>query len=105
MQNTSGLAPVDQRILVKPEEPTRKIGNIHIPDSAVDKAKYAGTQAIFIQAGSNAFHEWGADALRPKPGDRVLFAQYTGVREKGVDGADYILMNDEDLIAVFEAAQ
>lgn len=106
MKNTSGLVPVDLRILVKPEEPVTKIGSVHIPDSAVDKQKYAGTTATLIAVGDNAFTEWGVDALKPKPGDRVLFAQFSGARHKGSDGADYIVMNDKDLLTIIaEAAQ
>ena len=106
MENTSGLLPVDLRILVKPdavEEVTK--GGIIRPDVVKDKAKYAATKATFIQAGENAFLEWGSDARKPKPGDRVLFAQYSGAREKGADGEDYVLMNDKDLLAVIEADQ
>ena len=53
----------------------------------------------------NAFVEWGEAATKPKPGDRVLFAQYSGAREKGADGEDYVVMNDKDLLAVIEASQ
>jgi co-chaperonin GroES (HSP10) len=91
IRNTSGLVPVDLRILVKPdavEEVTK--GGIIRPDSVRDKAKYAATKATFIQAGENAFTEWGSDARKPMPGDRVLFAQYSGARELGADGDDYV---------------
>lgn len=103
MENTSGLVPVDLRILVKPdavEEVTR--GGVHLPGTHVDKAKYAATKATFIAAGENAFTEWGSAARKPQPGDRVLFAQYSGAREKGADGQDYVVMNDKDLLAVIE---
>lgn len=101
MENTSGLVPVDLRILVKPdaEEEVTK-GGIIRPDIVKDKAKYAATKATFVAAGANAFREWGESARKPSPGDRVIFAQYTGAREKGADGADYVLMNDADLLAV-----
>lgn len=105
MENTSGLAPVDLRILVKPEEPVTKIGSIHVPDSVSEKQKYAGTTATFVAAGSNAFTEWGSAARKPEPGDKVLFAQYSGARHKGADGSDYVVMNDKDLLAVIEASQ
>lgn len=106
MKNTSGLVPVDLRILVKPdavEEITA--GGIIRPDTVRDKQKYAATKATYVQGGENAFIEWGEGARRPKPGDKVLFAQYSGAREKGADGDDYILMNDKDLLAVIETPQ
>jgi co-chaperonin GroES (HSP10) len=107
MKNTSGLVPVDLRVLVKPDDGVRKIGNVHIPDSAVDKAKYGATRATLIAAGENAFREWDKISVvrKPRPGDQVLFAQYHGARERGADGEDYIVMNDEDILAVIEESQ
>jgi len=104
MENTSGLVPVDLRILVKPDavEEVSK-GGIILADTTKDRAKYAATKATLIAVGCNAFREWGDQAKRPKPGDRVLFAQYTGARERGADGEDYCVMNDADLLAVIEA--
>lgn len=106
MQNTSGLVPMDLRVLVKPDPVEEKTaGGIILADSTRDKAKYIATKATFVACGENAFTEWGAAARRPKPGDRVLFAQYTGAREKGADGQDYVVMFDKDLLAVIEATQ
>lgn len=104
--NTSGLVPVDLRILVKPDvvEEVSK-GGVFIPEASRDKQKYAATKATFIAAGANAFTEWGSEARKPEPGDKVLFAQYSGAREKGADGEDYVVMNDKDLLAVIEAAR
>lgn len=106
MENRSGLVPVDLRILVKPD-PVEEVtsGGIIRPDVVKDKQKYAATKATLIAVGDNAFKEWGPDARRPNPGDRVIFAQYTGAREKGADGEDYCVMNDADLLAVVEVAQ
>lgn len=106
MENRSGLVPVDLRILVKPD-PVEEVtsGGIIRPDVVKDKQKYAATKATLIAVGDNAFKEWGAGARRPNPGDRVIFAQYTGAREKGADGEDYCVMNDADLLAVVEVAQ
>ena len=99
--NSSGITPLDLRIVVKPD-PVEKVskGGVFMPDAAVDKAKYAATKATLVAVGCNAFREWGPVARKPEPGDRVLYAQYTGAREKGADGEDYVVMNDADLIAV-----
>lgn len=104
--NASGLAPLDLRILVKPE-PVEEVtkGGVFIPQQAVDRSKYAGTKATLVAVGENAFREWGDEARKPQPGDRVLYAQYTGAREKGLDGEDYVIMNDADLLAVIEEAK
>lgn len=104
--NHSGIVPVDHRVLVKPdpvEEVTK--GGIIIADVTKDKQKYAGTKATLIAAGCNAFSDWGEGAQKPKPGDRVHYAQYTGAWIKGEDGEDYVVLNDEDLTSIVEAGQ
>jgi chaperonin GroES len=98
MSNPSGITPVDLKVLVKPdpvEEMTK--GGIILADTSKEKAKYAGTKATLVAIGPNAFKEWGSkNGL--SVGDRVLFAQYSGARQKGADGEDYIIMNDQDII-------
>lgn len=103
--NASGIHPLDLRIVVKPD-PVEEVskGGVLMPDQIKDRSKYAATKATLVAVGANAFREWGDDAKKPEPGDRVLFAQYTGAREKGADGADYVVMNDADLLAVIEVA-
>lgn len=105
MQNTSGIRPVDMRVLVKPDPvEERTAGGIWKPDMAQEKEKYSGTKATLIAAGDNAFKDWG-DVMRPEPGSRVHFAQYTGARIKGTDAEDYIILNDADLTAIIEVGQ
>lgn len=106
MENTSGMKPLDLRILVKPDvEQEMTAGGIIKPAAVRDKAKYAATNATLVAGGSNAFVEWGDHALKPKPGQRVLFAQFSGAREPGKDGEDYVVMNDKDLLAVWDDDQ
>jgi chaperonin GroES len=103
--NTSGIHPVDLRVLVKPdpvEEVTK--GGIIIADATKDKQKFAGTKATLIAVGCNAFLEWGQGARKPQPGDRVHYAQYSGSWIKGDDGADYVILNDKDLTSIVEAS-
>lgn len=103
--NPSGITPLDDKVLVKPDEVEKVTkGGVHIPESAQDKAKYAGTKATLIAVGPNAFGEWG-EGNGIEPGARVLYAQYSGARQKGDDGEDYVIMEDDDLICTVEAAQ
>jgi chaperonin GroES len=105
--NASGLAPVDMRIVVKPD-PVEEVtaGGIIRPGQIVDKLKYAATRATLVAVGPNAFRDWSLHPEElPQPGARVLFAQYTGARERGDDGEDYIVMNDADLLAVKKVSQ
>lgn len=102
--NASGIQPLDLKVLALPDAAVTKIGSIHVPETIADKQKYAAIKATLVAAGPNAFREWG-DGNAPKPGDRILMAQYAGARVKGSDDTDYVLMNDEDVVAVLEAVQ
>lgn len=104
MQNKSGIRPLDLKVLILPEKPKEKIGNIYVTDQHKDREKFAATRALLVATGANAFREWGGETP-PKAGDTVLIAQYAGARQKGDDDEEYTVCNDEDIIAVLEAAQ
>ena len=100
--NPSGIEPLDLKVLVRPdtaEEITK--GGIIIPDSTKDRNKFAVTKATLVSVGDNAFKEWGVGNA-PKVGSRILMAQYAGARVKGRDGQEYVIMNDEDVLAIIE---
>lgn len=101
--NASGISPADVKALVKPDPVEQKTaGGIWKPESTQDRDKYATTRGTLVATGPNAFAEWG-EGNRLQPGSRVVFAQYAGLRIKGDDGEDYLIVNDEDVVA--EVAQ
>ena len=103
--NPSGIEPLDLKVLVRPdaaEEVTK--GGIIIPDDTKARNKFAVLKATLIEAGANAFKEWGIGNA-PAAGARILMAQYAGARVKGADDQEYILMNDEDVLAIIEEKQ
>lgn len=99
--NLSGIEPLDLNALVLPDVPKEATkGGIILPDQHKDREKFAAVKATVIAVGSNAFKEWGSEALKPAPGDRIVMAQYSGLNQKGVDGKDYRIVNDKDLISL-----
>lgn len=97
--NSSGITPLDVKVLVLPDKVEEKTaGGIILAQTYTDKQKFAVVKATLIATGPNAFAEWGSDNA-PQVGSRILMAQYAGARVKGSDDQDYILMNDEDVIA------
>ena len=82
---------LEDRVLVrpiKPEERTR--GGIILPDTAQEKSQEGEVVAV------------GDDEnIKVKPGDRVLYAKYSGTEVK-IDGVEYIIVNRSDLLAVIE---
>lgn len=103
--NTSGVRPLDVRVLVKPD-PTEKrtAGGIILPDSHAEQKQWAQTKGTLIAVGVNAWQE--AKATRgfeaPQPGARVMFAKFGGVEFEGEDGEKYKMLNDDDLTGVLE---
>lgn len=107
--NPSGIIPFDQRVLVRHDKVEEKVGSIILPDSERDKKKYAQTKATIIAVGQLAWWEAKRDAQAagitphlPTVGDRVLVGRYTGDTHKGVDGKDYVVLNDADVIAFLD---
>lgn len=107
MNNTSGVAPLDQRVLVKPdpvEERTK--GGIILAAQTLEQQEYATVKGTLVAAGVNAWAE--AKAARgfipPLPGDRVMIAKYGGVVIDGDDGEKYRILNDEDVVAILETS-
>lgn len=108
--NPSGIYPLDHRVLILPdkvEEVTK--GGIIIPSSETDKQKFAMTNAVVIAVGALAWSEakhdavsFGIDAKFPEPGTRVKVGKYTGDVHKGIDGEEYTIINDTDVVALLE---
>lgn len=105
--NTSGIFPLDHRVLILPDTVEEKIGSIIIPISETEKKKFAMTLATVIAVGALAWSEakhdaktFGIDARFPNVGDRVRVGKYAGDVHKGDDGTDYTIVNDTDVIAI-----
>lgn len=103
MQNESGVIPLDLRVVVMPD-PVETVtkGGIILAEVAVDREKYATVKATLVGIGENAWEEAASRSnnfTKPEAGERVMIAKYGGVLFKGIDGIDYRIMNDEDVIA------
>lgn len=81
------ILPVGDRVCIEPiEEPNTK-GTIYVPDSAKPKP----TRGTIISVGSGV-----TDLTK---GMTVIFPKYNGV-DVEVDGKEYIVMHESDVIAV-----
>lgn len=95
IENTSGLEPVEYKVLVKPDEVKEKIGSIYIPETAQEQKGLAEVKGTLIAVGGRAFEDFGEG--KPQPGQRVLFAKYGGKVVSGADGKTYRLLTDKDI--------
>jgi chaperonin GroES len=98
-----GILPAGHRLLVKPDEEVESLGSglIQIPESIKERYHLVQTKGKLIAVGPTAWEAFGTTQWA-KVGDTVMFAKYAGLVVKGLDGKQYRILNDEDLIAVVD---
>ena len=93
------IKPLADRIVVERlEAETKTAGGIVLPETAKEKPK----QGKVIAVGDGKVLDSG-ELAKPgvKKGDIVLFTSYAGTEVK-VDGNEYLIMKEEDVLAVIE---
>ena len=93
------LRPLHDRILVKRiEEGEQKVGGIIIPDTAKEKPQ----QGKVVAVGAGKPDKDGKKIpLDVKAGDTILFGKYSG-QEIKIDGNEYLIMREDEVLAVVE---
>lgn len=100
MENKSGLRPLEFNVLVRPKKiDERTAGGIFIPDEARERQQVAGIEGEIVAVSETAF-TFETGAPRAEPGDHVVFAKFAGMRVKGKDGEEYLIVKDKDVAAV-----
>ena len=95
------VRPLHDRVLVKriEEEETVK-GSIIIPDTAKEKPM----EGEIVAVGPGKMSDEGKRfAMDVKEGDRILFGKYAGTEIK-IDDEDYVIMREEEILAVVGTA-
>ena len=91
------IRPLGEKVLIKrleAEEMTR--GGIVLPDSAKEKPR----RGTILSVGDGKVLDDGSRAeFQVKKGDVVLFSSYGGT-EIDVDGEEYMLMDESDILAI-----
>ncbi|MBL0224065.1 MAG: co-chaperone GroES [Geobacteraceae bacterium] len=93
------LRPLQDRIIVKRvEEESKTAGGLFIPETAKEKPQ----RGEIVAVGNGKKTEDGKVLpLDVKVGDVVLFGKYAGTEIK-VDGDDFLMMREDDILAVVE---
>src|SRR5262245_53239689 len=95
------VRPLHDRVLIKRVEEKEVVkGGIIIPDTAKEKPMEG--EVVAVGPGKT-----GDDGKRSpmdvKKGDRILFGKYAGTEIK-IDEQDYVIMREEEILAVLETA-
>lgn len=101
MTESKKFHPLHDHVLVRrTEEETKTAGGIIIPDTAKEKP----SQGVVISVGPGSRNDDGSFvSMSVKEGDTVLFKKWAGTEVK-VDGEDYIIIKEAEILGVFEAA-
>ncbi|HDJ3313640.1 TPA: co-chaperone GroES [Staphylococcus aureus] len=93
------LKPIGNRVIIekKEQEQTTKSG-IVLTDSAKEKSN----EGVIVAVGTGRRLNDGTRVTpEVKEGDRVVFQQYAGTEVKR-DNETYLVLNEEDILAVIE---
>ena len=93
------IKPLGDRVLIKPcEEKEKTKGGIVLPDTAKERPQ----EGEIVAVGEGRRTDEGKRvSLSLKVGDKVLYGKYSGT-EITVDGEEYLIMREEDVLAVIE---
>lgn len=94
------IRPINEKVLVRRlEAETKTKGGIVLPDTAKEKPK----EGNVVEVGTGKLLKNGERTkFQVKKGDRVIFSPYAGTEVK-VEGEDYLLVNEDDILAVIES--
>ncbi|MBO5805918.1 MAG: co-chaperone GroES [Tidjanibacter sp.] len=88
------VKPLSDRVLILPNPAEEKTaGGLFIPDTA--KEKPLAGKVVAVGPGTAEVK------MEVKEGDTVLYGKYAGT-ELHIDGTDYLIMKQADIVAVIE---
>lgn len=98
MENTSGIYPVTDKVLIRPVEVEEmSTGGILLPTTTKDKEDMAQMHGVLIAAGDEALE---SPQLRNIVfGDMIIHARHAGLSYIGKDAVRYRVMRVSDLVA------
>ena len=121
LAHKSGIEPVGNRVLVKPDTLDEySDGGIYVPEKVRERHEASASYGSVVSVGLDAWqhsverirhhHGNGESELveerfteYSKPfaevGDRIAFSPHIGLDSMGEDGVKYMLINDEDVLA------
>lgn len=105
MQNQSGIHPVEYNVVIKPDPVEQKTkGGLILSDETLERNKHASTKGTLVALAPLAFDDaiWPSDTQKPQPGARVLISRYAGTFCEGLDGEEYRVVKDKDVMAIMD---
>lgn len=98
-----GLQPTEYNVVVVVPRMEERIGSIFLPEDVKDQYEMAMQACRIVAVSPLAFNydRWeGCEESRPKPGDIVWVAKYSGTLFDGADDKQYRIIKDKDVGAI-----
>lgn len=93
------LKPVLHRLIIKLDDVQEVTeSGIIIAHDLIKKERKAVETGTVISIGETAFKDFGEADV--SVGDKVIIAKYSGKEIKDVDGTEYVVVNDEDILVI-----
>ncbi|MDD5137991.1 MAG: co-chaperone GroES [Candidatus Omnitrophota bacterium] len=90
--------PLGDRIIIKPlEAESKSKGGIVLPDTVKEKPQEGKVVAV---GKGKALDNGTVQKPEVKEGDVVLYAKYSGTEVTTKDGEEYLIVREEDILAI-----
>lgn len=103
-ENESGIEPVSNKVVVKPDSAAAIVRGIHMTPDIIERHTMAAEAGVIVAVGAGAFHLNSDGSIfvgkQPKVGDRVFIERYGGRPMLGKDKVVYRVMDDSSIGAI-----
>jgi chaperonin GroES len=94
------IKPLHDRVLIQRlEQEEKTAGGIIIPDAAKEKAQLGKVVAI---GGGKRTDEGTVIPMAVQTGDVVFFGKYSGTEAGSLNGSDYLILREDEILGVVQ---
>ena len=97
MNNTIGIRPLSDRVVIKRIDERTTEGGIVIPETVGNKSQ----KGTVVAVGPGKYEDGKLQKLSLNQNDNIIFNKYSGT-EITVKGIDYLIIKEDDVLAIIE---
>jgi co-chaperonin GroES (HSP10) len=101
------VQPVGWRVLIRPYEAPKKVGEIVMPDEVLESERLLSYVGQIVAMGDQCYKAVTRSGIelanidpKPKVGDWIMYGTYGGQTIKTKAGAKYLIMNDDGIMGI-----
>ncbi|HIH2763432.1 MAG TPA: co-chaperone GroES [Candidatus Azoamicus sp.] len=97
MNDTIGIRPLSDRVVIKRIDERTTEGGIVIPETVGNKSQ----KGTVVAVGPGKYEDGKLQKLSLNQNDNIIFNKYSGT-EITVKGIDYLIIKEDDVLAIIE---